>query len=196
MHLTPLIQKAINRSAELHREHVRKFSGVPYIVHPFSVAIILSEYTTDEHTIAAGLLHDVVEDVENYELEDVQDEFGKRVAKIVRGVTEIKHSASDTEEAATWNERKNAYIANLKKAPEESLLVAAADKIHNIHSLLDAHNDLGDEFWNRFHGSPQKQVWFFEEVYKVISDRTDNQIVGLYGQALSEIRKLVEPYED
>ena len=76
---TSHIQKAINKAADLHRGQIRKGDGLPYIVHPFSVALILLKYTNDEDIIAAGLLHDVLEDVEGYEYEDLKRNFTKKI---------------------------------------------------------------------------------------------------------------------
>jgi (p)ppGpp synthase/HD superfamily hydrolase len=66
MRLTPKIQKAINIAAEKHLRQKRKSTGRPFIIHPFSVGFILSEFTNDEDIIAAGLLHDILEDVRGY----------------------------------------------------------------------------------------------------------------------------------
>lgn len=63
MRLTSKIEKAINFAAQKHLGQIRKGDGLPYIVHPFGVAWILSGYSTDEDVIVAGLLHDVLEDV-------------------------------------------------------------------------------------------------------------------------------------
>lgn len=60
------VHKAIARAAVLHQSQTRKGDGYPYIVHPYSVAMILAQYTEDEEILIDGLLHDVLEDVEGY----------------------------------------------------------------------------------------------------------------------------------
>ena len=139
MKLTPKIQKAINRAAELHRKQIRKGDGLPYIVHPFSVAWILSDYTTDEDIIVAGLLHDVLEDVRGYNYEDLKRDFGEKIAKIVREVSEEKENLGKN----NWKERKRKYLQHLKTANFEAKMICAADKIHNLSSLIEAYRKLG-----------------------------------------------------
>ena len=82
-----LIRKAFDVASELHVNQFRK-SGEPYIVHPFNVACILATLHVGPATIAAGLLHDVVEDTP-YTYEDVLREFGKDIADMVEGVTKL-----------------------------------------------------------------------------------------------------------
>ncbi len=160
MKLTPLVEKALRKSAELHREQRRKGSNLPYIIHPVSVAIILSNYTKDEKVIAAGLLHDVLEDVPHYRLADLKRDFGKKVADLVLEVTE--------EKSLPWQERKKKYINHLKTASKRALLIAAADKIHNLKSHTEDHLEFGMEMWKKFNASPEKNLWFYGEVVKAL----------------------------
>ncbi len=78
---------------EAHKGQVRK-SGEAYIIHPLCVAIILAELELDKETIAAGLLHDVLEDTVMTE-EQMREEFGDEVLLLVDGVTKLQRSASD-----------------------------------------------------------------------------------------------------
>ena len=72
-----------------HKGQVRK-SGEPYIIHPLCVAIVLAELELDKETIAAGLLHDVLEDT-IMTMDEMRAEFGDDVAHLVDGVTKLKH---------------------------------------------------------------------------------------------------------
>ena len=83
-----LIDKAYHTAAEAHKEQQRK-SGEPYIIHPLCVAIILADLEMDKETIAAGLLHDVVEDT-ILTKEEIEKEFGADVALLVDGVTKLQ----------------------------------------------------------------------------------------------------------
>ena len=82
-----LVEKAYSFAEEAHRGQLRN-SGEEYIQHPLEVAKILAELELDEATIAAALLHDVVEDTK-YTMEDIEKEFGPHVALLVDGVTKI-----------------------------------------------------------------------------------------------------------
>ncbi|MEK7081706.1 MAG: HD domain-containing protein, partial [Patescibacteria group bacterium] len=117
MTLTPKIQKAINLAARLHREHTRIGLNLPYIVHPYSVACLVSEYNDNENLICAALLHDVLEDVEGYNFKELRRDFGVQAAKLVKEVTEDR---TDLEESWTlrdsWKKRKAVYLKSLRSA--------------------------------------------------------------------------------
>lgn len=193
MKLTSKIQKAINVAAQLHLGQVRKSEDrLPYIVHPFAVAWILSDYTEDEEVVMAALLHDVLEDVEGYEFENLVADFGERVADIVQGVSEEKDPIDHVGSAETWLARKNGYLNNLQTAPEESLLVSAADKINNLHTMIDAYVSEGEALWDRFHSPADKRLWFYEEVYKIIESRLGKTpLVAKFERSLIKAREVL-----
>ena len=122
MNFTPKINHALIRAAVLHREQTRKDADVPYIVHPVGVAMILDKYTDDEDVICAGFLHDVLEDVAGYSRANLAQEFGERVAQIVQEVSEDKDPNMPEDAKATWRERKEKYLADLRQDSEEALL--------------------------------------------------------------------------
>jgi (p)ppGpp synthase/HD superfamily hydrolase len=178
MHLTPRIQQAINAASRLHMGQVRKGDiNLPYISHPFSVAWILSNYTEDEDIIIAGLLHDVLEDVENYYYADLIRDFGLKVAQIVKGVSEDKDPNVESDEKATWEERKSKYLAGLENDSDESLMVCAADKIHNLESMMGAYKIKGESLWDDFNSPKEKKLWLYEEIVRLLKERLNNSIV-------------------
>ncbi len=178
MKLTQKIQQAINLASRLHLGQVRKGdSGLPYISHPFSVAWILSNYTEDEYIIVAGILHDVLEDVKGYYYEDMVRDFGEKVAQIVKGASEDKDPNVESDEKATWEERKMKYLAGLEHDSEESLMVCAADKIHNLQSMIKAYQEKGEALWDNFNSPKEKKLWLYKEILKFMRTRLDNPIV-------------------
>jgi (p)ppGpp synthase/HD superfamily hydrolase len=175
--LTPIIQKAINIASEKHLGQKRKADGLPYIVHPFAVAWILSNYTDDEDVIAAGLLHDTLEDVAGYRFDDIKKDFGDRVANIVKEVSEDKDPNIITDEKATWEDRKRKYLKHLQVASREAMLVCCADKIHNLSSLLDVYKEQGDAVCSKFNAPADKILWFNGEVLRILQTRMDGEFV-------------------
>ena len=83
MQLTSKIQKAIKIAAEKHAGQVRQVDGLPFVVHLFEVAWVLSNYSNDENVIAAGLIHSVVNNVDDYSLVDIKNDFGELIMAMV-----------------------------------------------------------------------------------------------------------------
>lgn len=169
---TPLLSArldlAIRTAAWAHRQQIRKSTELPYIVHPFAVMQIASKVTDDEDILIACLFHDILEDVpEHYSRETMQQEFGKRVVQIVEDVTK-NSSLKD------WHERSRAYLAHLEAAEDASIIVSAADKIHNLQSTLFDYSLYGEELWERFNTGKENQLWWYRSVAEVVRKRLSN----------------------
>lgn len=130
-----LIQKAYVYSASVHAGQLR-LSGEPYLSHPLEVSNILAELHLDAPTIAAGLLHDTVEDT-GVKVKELKEHFGDEVATIVEGVTNIgKMTFASREEAQAENIRKM-ILAMAKDI--RVILVKLADRLHNMRTLEYQH---------------------------------------------------------
>lgn len=171
MNLTPKIQKAIDFAAAKHSRQFRKAGGLPYIVHPFSVAWILAEYVGDEDVVAAGLLHDVLEDVKGSSFGEIEREFGPRVARIVKDVSEDKDPNQPASVRLSWEERKEKYLEHLRTAEIEAVYVSAADKTHNLRSLKEQFDKEGEGIWKVFSIGREKSLWFYGEVAHLVGER-------------------------
>ncbi len=136
-----MIEKAYHIADEAHRGQVRK-SGEPYIIHPLCVAIILAELEMDKETIAAGLLHDVVEDTV-MTTEEIQEDFNAEVALLVDGVTKLKHLhlKSDGTKDKSQQDRFEMQAENLRKMflamakDIRVIIIKLADRLHNMRTL-------------------------------------------------------------
>lgn len=129
---TALIEKAYYFAANAHDGQMRK-SGAPYFTHPIFVASVLTEMMLDTPTIAAGLLHDTVEDCENVTLEKVSQEFGEEVAILVDGVTKLgRLNFRDREEQQAESLRKMILAMG---RDIRVVLIKLADRLHNMLTL-------------------------------------------------------------
>ena len=127
-----MIEKAYKLAVKAHGDQRRK-SGEPYIIHPLWVAIILADLEMDKETIAAGMLHDVVEDTKFTE-EDIRREFGDEVALLVDGVTKLGRLSysSDKLEVQAENLRKM-FLVMAKDI--RVIIIKLADRLHNMRTL-------------------------------------------------------------
>lgn len=182
---TPTIDRALAVAARCHAGQTRKDGPTPYIAHPVAVAMIVSDYTRDEDVVVAALLHDVLEDVPPsvYSADDMTAEFGARVTELVRGVSEEKTAS---EETPPWRVRKEGYLARLTDVPVDCLLISAADKIHNLRSMVAAHDRQGEQMWDVFNAGPDEKLWFYRAVADVVSERLGDCA------ASRELRRAVE----
>ena len=127
-----LIERAYKVANDAHKDQARK-SGEPYIIHPLCVAIILADLEMDKETIAAGLLHDVVEDT-IMTTDQIRAEFGDDVALLVDGVTKLGQLQyqGDKLDLQAENMRKM-FLAMAKDI--RVIIIKLADRLHNMRTL-------------------------------------------------------------
>ena len=136
-----LIEKAYRRAEIAHEGQIRK-SGEPYLTHCVEVARILAELHMDAETIAAGLLHDVVEDNDAITDDDLKDEFGEKISALVSGVTNLKHIKQENQQKGKrYGRRAERNKESIRKMlltmddDIEVVFVKLADRLHNMRTL-------------------------------------------------------------
>jgi GTP diphosphokinase / guanosine-3',5'-bis(diphosphate) 3'-diphosphatase len=126
-----LVRKAYQYSQKIHSGQSRA-SGEPYLVHPLSVALVLAEMKMDSVAVAAGLLHDSVEDT-SVTVVDIRKEFGEQVAHIVEGVTKISQIDFATREQQQAENLRKMMLAMVDDI--RVILIKLADRLHNMRTL-------------------------------------------------------------
>ncbi|KAA9019545.1 HD domain-containing protein [Niallia endozanthoxylica] len=153
-----LIDQAIIFAAKAHMGQTRKSSDIPYITHPFSVGMLLQKENCSEQVIAAGILHDTLEDTAAT-YEQLKEHFGIRVANLVL-------AASEQDKSLSWEERKKHTIDSLKDAALEEIQVITADKLHNLLTIHFDLDTIGEAVWDRFKRGKTEQHWYYASMVR------------------------------
>lgn len=160
-----IIEKAFQFALNKHEGQFRKGTDTPYITHPFAVGMILKHYQYSDAVIAAGILHDTLEDTETTQNE-LLEVFGKEVLELVQATSEEDTSLS-------WEDRKQHTIDELPFKTSDQLAIIIADKLHNIRSIQDDVNKLGEVVWDRFNREKSKQAWYYTSVVNELIHATN-----------------------
>ena len=162
----------------------RRKSDTPYILHPIEVAVIISTMTDRQEVIAAGLLHDVVEDA-GITIEQVGEKFGERVKELVASETENKREELPPEQ--TWRIRKEETLEKLRVTDDiDILMLWIGDKLSNIRAIYRSFLVEGNAVWNQFHQSDANvQAWYYRSILKY-TERLSHTL------AWNEYKSLVE----
>lgn len=169
MHRFPRLHEALDYAAEAHNGQVRKQTTIPYLSHLLGVCSLVLEYGGDEDQAIAGLLHDVIEDCGEAHRRGVPERFGARVGMIVEGCTD--GTPDETGAKSPWRDRKEAYLAHLREAPADVLLVSACDKLHNARAIVADRRVVGDVVFDRFKAGRDGTVWYYRELAGIFSER-------------------------
>ena len=162
------IEYAIYYATKAHKGQRRKIEDVDMIFHPFTVGMLLQRNGCDEDVVAAGILHDVVEDTP-HEFEDIEKEFGKCVRDYV-------YDVSEPDKSLEWEDRKKHTIEHIKNAPLGSKLIVACDKISNLEDLEDCIELYGEEkSWGSLKRNKDKQKWYYTSVYESCINGVDKE---------------------
>jgi (p)ppGpp synthase/HD superfamily hydrolase len=185
------INHALAFAAKHHDQRVRKGTRPPYLTHPANVAIILTRYARDDHTIVGGILHDVIEDCvrEGYTREMLEqrigDKFGIDVLDTVLAVT-LRRLDDDGVELS-HDDRREDYLERLEQANEPARWVCAADKLHNAGTILaDVRRTIDpNSVWSRFTGGRDSTIQWYRRVYDRLKD------LGFSGEIMLEFGRVV-----
>jgi (p)ppGpp synthase/HD superfamily hydrolase len=186
--LSVRFEQALVFATRLHAEQKRKGGEIPYIAHLLAVCAIVLEHGGNEDEAIAGLLHDAIEDQGgDATRQEIRQRFGERVVEIVNGCSD-----SDIVPKPPWQERKEAYIAHLYTASPSVLLVSAADKLHNVRTILNDYRALGETLWQRFKGGQAGTLWYYQALLAVYKTRSNTPLIAELERTLHELEVLIE----
>lgn len=187
-----VFEKAICFATEKHSGQVRKLSNAPYILHPLEVAAIVGTMTDDKEVLAAAVLHDTVEDTDTT-LEEIRENFGKRVSLLV--MTETEEKREDRPAAETWELRKEETLIILQNTKEIGVkMMWMGDKLSNIRSFRREYEKHGDEIWLQLNQKdPAKQGWYYSTIAKYLIDLKD---YAAYREYVEHVNFLFKDYPE
>lgn len=177
-----IIERAREFAKEVHKEQKRKINGEPYFTHVDQVAKILSNAGFSDIVVAAGYLHDVIEDT-SVTKEDLLAFFGNDVVELVLQNTENKE--------LKWEERKGATIQKATNASLETKALIAADKLNNCEDLLLYYRKYGYKVWGFFNRGFELQAWYYIGLTKALfNGLDDNKIPQFFFHLRSNVEEL------
>ena len=175
-----LLKRALDQAAVWHRDQKRKYPDVdvPYVSHLAGVAVILSRHGFDEEVVAAGALHDSIEDT-GVTAEELRGLFGARVAQLVVDVSEADKSES-------WEVRKQRYLEHFKVKHWDAQAITLADKIDNFQSIIICAKYHGDP-WVMFKRGREAQIHRFQALSGLLDALAPHPLIDEYRATLAEV---------
>jgi (p)ppGpp synthase/HD superfamily hydrolase len=187
------VEQAIKAAALLHQDQLRKgVVRLPYITHLIAVMLILRDYTSEETTLVAALLHDTLEDTD-YTRDELVTDFGDDVAELVQTLTEPKY---DGDRKLTWLEVKQGYAKQLKNGKVEAVMIAAADKSHNFRSMIEEYYDDHDAFLRDFGTNLEKRLEAYQNIANAINSRLTDGIVHEFNHTFEAYKNFIADVKD
>lgn len=183
------VEQAIRASAILHKDQVRKGPvPYPYATHLFSVALIVGDYTNDENTIVAALLHNVLDDTD-YTAKELEDDFGGPVKELVVSISEppLVGEGKEAEEL-----QKKVYLKQLREASERALIIVAGDNIHNMRTVVEEYYEDHSGFISEFGGSQDERLIHYTEISNILNRRLKNAILSEFNSIFTEYKNFLE----
>jgi (p)ppGpp synthase/HD superfamily hydrolase len=142
-----------------------------------------------EDMVIAAILHDAAEDHGGLlRLEDIEQNFGSNVARMVEGLSDSL--AEDPCNKQSWLERKQAYILRLREEPADVQLISAADKLYNARAILEDYREIGPRIWERFKRGRKEQLRYFDELLAVYKSHEASRIVDELERVVNELRQI------
>jgi (p)ppGpp synthase/HD superfamily hydrolase len=155
------------KTHELHQKQKRKGKDIPYIVHPLIVGMLLSRAGASEDVVAAGILHDTIEDshpLVPVTAKKIEKMFNAKIAALVVSVTESKRIIA-------WEERKNDILSRISHYDYDSVLIKSADTLANTTELIHDVEQDGITVFSRFGGSAAAVVSHYCKTINALKER-------------------------
>ena len=162
---------AINYAVKIHSGKFGK-GLIPCIVHPLEVMNNLGFMRADMTLMAAGVLHDIVEN-KILTLEDITEKFGQDIADLVDFLAE-------QDQSFPWRENKEILLKYLEKASQRKQMLVLAYELSNIEAMVRDFEKLGDFYWKIYQDDREEKEWYYRAVVKALSKLEEDYDVKYY----------------
>ena len=179
-----IIYKTVKIIAELFEGKTSKLNWDPASYHPIGVAWILSKYEASEQDVIVWLLHDVIEDIEDWEKKLREKWYSEEIINHVKELTENK--------ALSRKERKAQYLEHLKEASNDIKTISAADKLYNVRSFLDDYLIEQDNMRNKFNAGKQEQMELLENYMKALKNKFQHPITNELEEVIKRLLSMIK----
>jgi (p)ppGpp synthase/HD superfamily hydrolase len=194
--MTQKFDTALSLALQAHAGQIRKGTEnalglpLPYITHPVAVATLVQRYGGNEDQVIAALLHDVLEDGGTKWADPIRDAFGGKVLELVQFCTDGLPDALG--QRSPWRDRKERYLAHLRAAEGEGVLVSACDKLANLQAILLDLTEIGESVWARFSGGKGGSLWYYTELVEAFGGRLPAALDVALRRDLAAVLQLAE----
>lgn len=166
------ILDALSLMQELHGTQTRKCGGAPFVTHLLAVAALVGEYGGSEDQFIAALLHDAVEDQGGIVvLQRIREQFRDDVGDLVWACTDAWEDPKPP-----WRIRKEAHIARIPEIPIGARLILAADKLHNLQSMIRTYTP-DEAYWRPFNAGRDGTLWYYEAMGAALAEGWEHPIL-------------------
>ena len=179
-----IIENAIRLVDYWHRGQLRRDGIFNFWIHPISVGMILAKTGASDEVIAAGICHDLLEDTDCPESE-ISQACSDEVLKMVKLLT-VDKNISD------WKQQSNACIEVIKTSPDQVKLIFAADKIHNLQSLMEVLPDSGLSFFDQLGKTPEDKLWLEDQRCLMLRQSLKHPLIDEYDRLVDKFVDLLE----
>lgn len=177
----PRLDQAIALALRAHAGQERKGQeGIPYVVHPLHVGALLARHGFEVEVVAAGILHDVVED-SDIGLPEIEARLGKRIAALVAEVSE--------EKSRSWEQRKQHTIDAIVSMSPGARAVTAADKVHNLADLRQLLAARGAAVWTLFKRGRGPTLDYYRRVHEQLARHLPHPLTDAIAALLADIER-------
>ena len=186
------VKQAVEKIFHLYKGKETESWGTPYFAHSFAVLWTLSNYFQPLDVCLAGLFHSVLNDLPRYGYKRLAHDTNKRIAQLVKEVTEINFPGGLTGKRANWRLRKENILARFPSMSPAAKLIFTAANCDYLSSLINYYHEDGEKIWSRLNASPEEMGWYYQVFSELLTTHFQHPISKYYHDFLSKAKTVFQ----